>query len=528
MANSRQADTSQTARIALVGAGDFCVEILQKTTLEFEGAEMQAHITAVADPNPEAAGMIRAAELGLVTVQDYHDLYLPQYRINLIILLTPDSAVLDDLLATKPHHIRVISYLAFQLLRKAISVQEEKLKKRNREFKMILDGIADFIIVITPEMEIVEVNAAFLKQMGYTRGEVIGKKCHEVFQKMNRRCEGDIVCPLKEVIRNKRQSERVLTRVDRQGDVRYNEVTIYPIWEAEGKIGKFVEISRDITERIRQEEETTRRLEEMVEERTRQLKETQSQLIHQDKMASLGKLSASVVHEINNPVAGILNLILLMQRMVADDDVDLKALERFRHYLGMMETETRRVSRIISNLLGFSRQSNMELKKFDLGRLIEKTVFLNQNLLKISNVRVKKQIAPDLPPVTGSEDLLQQVFVNMISNAAEAIQARGRGELRIAAYQPDNGSIRVEFNDNGVGIPENNLPRLFEPFFTTKKKGKGVGLGLSVAYGIVQEHGGHIKVTSTAGEGTQVRIELPLSPPSASGKSLHGGARDAD
>lgn len=528
MENPWKVNTPRTVRIALVGAGNFCVEILQKTTLEFEEAEMHAHITAVADPDPEATGMARAAELGLMTVQNYHDLYLSKYQIDLIILLTPDPVVLADLLATKPSHIRVISYLAFLLLRKAIGVQEEKLKKRNREFKMILDGIADFIVVITPEMEIVEVNAAFLKQMGYTRREVIGKKCHEVFQKMNRKCEGDIVCPLSEVIRNKRQSERVLTRMDRKGDVRYNEVTIYPIWEAGGKIAKFVEISRDITERIREEEETTRRLEEMVEERTRQLKETQGQLIHQDKMASLGKLSASVVHEINNPIAGILNLNLLMQRVVADDDVDAEALEKFRHYLGMMETETRRVSRIISNLLGFSRQSNMELKQFEMDRLIEKTIFLNQNLLKISNVRVEKQITADLPPMVGSEDLLQQVFVNMISNAAEAIQAKGKGALHISAYQSGTGSILIEFKDTGVGIPEKNLPSLFEPFFTTKKRGKGVGLGLSVAYGIVEEHGGHIRVSSTEGKGTQVRIELPLKPPSPVAENVHGGSRDAN
>jgi signal transduction histidine kinase len=116
----------------------------------------------------------------------------------------------------------------------------------------------------------------------------------------------------------------------------------------------------------------------------------------------------------------------------------------------------------------------------------------------------------------------------MISNAAEAIQTRGKGSLRVAAHRSDTGSITVEFADDGVGIPENNLPRLFEPFFTTKKKGKGVGLGLSVAYGIVQEHGGQIEVSSAEGEGTQVRIELPLAPPSAADESRHGGARDTD
>ncbi|MGD8368912.1 MAG: ATP-binding protein, partial [Desulfobacterales bacterium] len=280
-------------------------------------------------------------------------------------------------------------------------------------------------------------------------------------------------------------------------------------WESEGKILKFVEISRDVTEQIQEEEAITQRLERMVEKRTRQLKETQSKLIQQDKMASLGKLSASVVHEINNPIAGILNLNLLMQRILAEGEFDPASIGNFSKYLNLMETETRRVSRIISNLLGFSRQSNMELKAFDLDQLIDKTLMLNENLLKIGHVAVEKEIAPALPKMVGSPDLLQQVFINMISNAAEAMQPAG-GTLSISAGLLSNGNIQLQFKDTGVGIPDDNRSRLFEPFFTTKKRGKGVGLGLSVVYGIVKEHGGRIDVESKEGQGTVFRIELPV------------------
>ncbi|HDZ22940.1 MAG TPA: GHKL domain-containing protein [Desulfobacteraceae bacterium] len=258
----------------------------------------------------------------------------------------------------------------------------------------------------------------------------------------------------------------------------------------------------------------------MVEERTRELKETHEKLLHQDKMASLGKLAASVVHEINNPVAGMFNFILLMKRIIEEKDLDTRTAERFVQYLGLMETETRRVSRIASNLLAFSRQSKLELKPVDINRLIEKTLLLNGNLLKINRVRVEKSLDVELPEIVGSEDQLQQVLMNLVSNAAEAMDAGEGGILTIETRSLSADSIiMISLTDTGAGIPEENLSKLFEPFFTTKKKGKGVGLGLSVAYGIVEEHGGTIKVESKPGKGTTFRVLLPV--PSGDG-GLHG------
>jgi len=241
------------------------------------------------------------------------------------------------------------------------------------------------------------------------------------------------------------------------------------------------------------------------------LEETHAKLLHQDKMASLGKLSASVVHEINNPIAGILNLIMLIKRIIDEGPVRQDDLDKFSRYLNLMDTETRRISRIVSNLLAFSRQSKMELKYVDLNRLIEKTLFLNSNLLKISSVKVEKRLDPDLPEFMGSEDQLQQVFMNMISNAAETIEATGEGTLTIETeHFYDEGKVIIKFKDTGLGIPRENLSKLFEPFFTTKKKGKGVGLGLSVAYGIIEGHGGSIRVESKVLKGTIFEVELPL------------------
>jgi signal transduction histidine kinase len=199
-----------------------------------------------------------------------------------------------------------------------------------------------------------------------------------------------------------------------------------------------------------------------------------------------------------------------MQRIIAEDSLGRKEIEQFQHYLSLMETETRRTSRIVSNLLAFSRQSKMEPKRLSLNRLIEQTLFLNSNLLKMDGVKVETKLDPGLPDLLGSEDQLQQVFMNLVSNASEAMGADG-GVLAIETrHLLREDRLQINFKDSGCGIPEENYPKLFEPFFTTKKKGKGVGLGLSVAYGIVREHEGSIYVKSEMGRGTTFQVKLPL------------------
>jgi PAS domain S-box-containing protein len=431
----------------------------------------------------------------------------------LIIVTIPDENLFHAILASRPQHIRILSCHVFRMLWQAICVQEEKLREQNEEFQKVLNGIQDFILVMSPDMIIIDANQSFLDHTGYSREDVIGRRCHEIFQKANQRCNGTAVnCPLYEAVRTKRATQRVMTRIDNRLEPCYFEVTIFPIFEADGRIQKFIEISRDITQRKRQEEEITRRLEQMVEERTQQLRETHAKLIHQDKMASLGKLSASVVHEVNNPIAGILNLILLMKRIVAEEPDAADGREAFGGYLNLMEAETRRIGRIVSNLLSFSRQAKMEFKPANLNTIIEKTLQLNANLIKIYGIRVQMRLDPELPEIVGSADQLQQVVMNIVSNAVEAMEGQTGGLLAVESRRsPEDGKIQMSFTDTGVGIPKDHLPQLFEPFFTTKKKGSGVGLGLAVAYGIVQEHGGAITVDSTVDKGTTFVVDLPLN-----------------
>ena len=358
--------------------------------------------------------------------------------------------------------------------------------------------------------------------------------CFALTHKRNKPCDSaEHPCPLEIVKITKKPVMVEHLHYDNDGNLINIEINAFPIFDSEGNVSQIIEYCLDVSQRKRLErqlenrtKEITRRLEHMVEERTRQLKETHDKLLHQDKMASLGKLSASVVHEINNPNAGILNLIMLIKRIIDEGPINLKEMEQFRRYLVLMETETRRISRIVSNLLTFSRQSKMRLTQLNINRLIEKTLILNSNLLKINNIKVKKLMDPELPDLTGSEDQLQQVFMNIVSNATEAMESDGKGELSITThYSSENGKITVFFKDTGVGIPDGNLSKLFEPFFTTKKRGKGVGLGLSVAYGIVRDHGGTIFVKPEEGKGNTFTVKLPLKQSSVNldqHEGLHG------
>ena len=378
------------------------------------------------------------------------------------------------------------------------------------EMDTILNGIRDFILIISPDREIQVVNDAFLKHMNYRREDVIGRKCYDVFQEVTRKSSNcHERCPLDEVIRTRRHCQVELTRLGADGKPRYTELTIFPIWEKKGKISKFIEISRDITKRRQDEKGVQSRLVKMVEERTQQLKETHERLLHKDKMASLGKLASSVVHEINNPVAGILNLVMLSKRIMEEDGVKGDDTEVFSQYLDLMETETRRISRIVSNLLVFSRQSKIEVVKFDLNELIDQVLILNSNLMKINRIRVKEELAHNLPLISGSEDQIKQVLMNLISNAVESMAQSPERCLTINTFEkPKEKAVGLVVEDTGPGIDKDTIPKIFEPFFTTKKKGKGVGLGLSVVYGIINEHGGNLYVDSEAGKGTRFSITL--------------------
>ncbi len=262
--------------------------------------------------------------------------------------------------------------------------------------------------------------------------------------------------------------------------------------------------------------EFTQRLESKVEQRTEQLKTAHQRLVRSDRLASLGQLAASVAHEINNPINGVLNLSMLMQRILKDDGIPSGRIDEFRKYLSQVASETSRVGRIVSDLLSFSRQSKPQRTEADLNQIINSTVSLIAHKLKLSNVGLVLLLDENLPPLPCDASQIQQVVLNLVLNGAEASQGKAGRRVQVRTrHDAEARSLVLSVSDNGEGISEENLPKIFDPFFTTKPEGKGVGLGLAVVYGIVQAHGGDVTISTRVGEGTTMNVILPLVPEAA-------------
>lgn len=234
----------------------------------------------------------------------------------------------------------------------------------------------------------------------------------------------------------------------------------------------------------------------------RRLRESQEQLVHADRLASLGQLSASIAHEINNPLAGVLTYTKLLAKKISSDSFEKGAA---LDYLARMESEVGRCSRIIRNLLDFSRQSPPTLKLVDVNEVIEQVLAMVGHQAQLQNVEIVRELNPTLPKVMADSDKLQQVFTNLALNAIQAMSGGGKLTLRTLAT---DGQVEIDVQDTGTGISKDNLSKLFTPFFTTKEKGSGVGLGLAVVRGIIERHKGEIKVQSEVGKGTTFSIYL--------------------
>ena len=279
---------------------------------------------------------------------------------------------------------------------------------------------------------------------------------------------------------------------------------------------------------------------------TRLLEQTvlnQEKILHQEKMMSLGRLAASMVHEINNPLSGILNYIRLMIRLADRPDWDASKQKRFSSYLAIIEKETQRCSNLVAGLLQFSRKSQLVSVPVDISELIDYSLLLCSHKLELSNIVLEKYCAASTPRVIGDFNQLQQCLINLIFNAIDALDAAGGiadmpgpaarktaadaqgvsdsrpgpekssqigGCIQVDGYfDPGEELVHIRVADTGTGIASTDLPYIFEPFFTTKKDGHGVGLGLSTVYGIIAHHKGTITVESEQGRGTCFTIKLP-------------------
>ncbi len=231
-----------------------------------------------------------------------------------------------------------------------------------------------------------------------------------------------------------------------------------------------------------------------------ELAKVQTQLLQAEKMASVGKLAAGVAHQINNPLAGI---TLFTQLILEDYDLPEKAREDLNRIL----KDARRCSNTVKELLEYSRQTRQERQPHDLNKAIDRTLFLLEKQTLFHNIRIEKKLAPSLHPVIADIQQINHMLMNLILNAAEAMEGQGKLTIQTEICE-DKERLLIAISDTGPGIPDNVRPHIFEPFFTTKEPSKGTGLGLSIVYGIVENHGGKIHTLSRSGEGTTFIIQL--------------------
>jgi two-component system NtrC family sensor kinase len=239
---------------------------------------------------------------------------------------------------------------------------------------------------------------------------------------------------------------------------------------------------------------------------TQRLKAAQYQLLQSEKLASIGKLAATIAHEINNPLNGILTYTKLIERKLTEGTFKEDEIPKFRSYLVIMERETERCSNIVRNLLDFARQREPSLKPdVDINAVIEEALSLLANQIALQEITLEKRYG-QLPSIMADPMQLRQAFLNVILNSCEAVQNGGRLTITTKFLQNEK-MVKVEIDDNGLGIAEEHLPKIFDPFFTSKEK--GTGLGLSVVYGIINSHQGTIEIKSIEQEGTSATIKLP-------------------
>jgi signal transduction histidine kinase len=235
-----------------------------------------------------------------------------------------------------------------------------------------------------------------------------------------------------------------------------------------------------------------------------ELRESQYQLIQAEKLASLGQMAASIAHEINNPLSGVIVYTKLMSKKMADGSM---SKESGLELLSKIDSALTRTAWLVRNLLDFARQSPPAMREFDSNEAVKRARDIAAHSAELQHIQVIEELDPSLPRVMGDFDQLIQVCTNLVVNAIHAMPQGGKLTLRTSA---DGDEVKIQVQDTGQGIPAENMSKLFTPFFTTKEEVKGVGLGLAVSYGIVQRHQGRIEVQSKMGEGTTFTVCLPL------------------
>jgi len=255
-------------------------------------------------------------------------------------------------------------------------------------------------------------------------------------------------------------------------------------------------------------ENWSQQLEYKVQKKTEELGTAQSELMHIERLASLGKLSSSVAHEINNPLSGILVYAKLVHKLLSNPEITKEKKETMLKHLKMIETETKRCGEIVKGLLDFSKKDQEDFEPKQLHEILRETYDLMSHPTKIANISFKTDFNAKSDLIYCSPNQIKQACIALIVNASEAVTENG--EIILRTSNPDHESIKLDIVDNGIGISTEDIPHIFEPFFSTKQQVHGIGLGLPIVHGIINSHKGKIQVKSETGQGTTISITLPL------------------
>jgi two-component system NtrC family sensor kinase len=252
----------------------------------------------------------------------------------------------------------------------------------------------------------------------------------------------------------------------------------------------------------------SQQLEYKVQKKSEELGAAQNELIHIERIASLGKLSSSVAHEINNPLSGILIYTKLIHKQLSNPELDATRKDTMLKHLKLIENETKRCGEIVKGLLEFSKKDQEDFESKHLHKILHDTYELMTHPIKIANISFREELQAKSDLIFCSPNQIKQACVAILVNATEAVHENG--EIVISTSNPDLDTIRVDISDSGIGIPVDDIPQIFQPFFSTKHDTSGIGLGLAIVHGIVKSHNGRIDVKSELGRGTTISIALPL------------------
>jgi hypothetical protein len=359
----------------------------------------------------------------------------------------------------------------------------EILKEFNES---IVESINVGLMAVDLNGSITRLNSALEEIFSLTRDEAVGKNVEELFAEDFADTLHQVLGPDGWHLRQTRQIYKMHTAT-RAGRSLVLNIALAPLCaDSDEQTGALV-VFEDVTQRLHLEE----------------------QLQQREKLSSIGLLAAGVAHEVNTPLTGVSSYTQMLLNMLPENDPKHALLLKVKR-------QADRATEIVNNLLNFSRTgSAAEFAAVDIHRVLDDTLQLLEPQLRRSQIEIVRDYAENLPQVHGNSVKLQQVFTNLILNARDSI-ANGNGRITLATRKgDDDGLLMIEVADSGVGIAPEDVAKIYDPFFTTKGVGRGTGLGLAVTYGIVQEHSGHISVSSTPGLGTQFRITLPTSDPRA-------------